>query len=274
MGNKIIATAVILGLLTAGSAFATDLGYPGTAAGSIAGANAQQQQGQGQSQGHAVTGSGNSNITDSANVTFKDSFNGADPIRYLPIPSNIPMPSGPQIFGSPDYADRGPHFMSMLVLVNALNSIDLTEVKANDRGDVELVGQLLNIVDEGEEVEDADIQFILNDKGDVTETVPGFKPIAVATLKAKDNDTMNSATLAVRLAEYAKEVKGSKIVLVSEGTSKKLSSWGAGIGFSYNMATVGSDPSDQGQVGAGGTGVSWGRAEYFSLPYLTAIVGN
>jgi len=281
LGKCVLAATMVVGLY--GVSFASAemaLGYPGgSTVNSAAASNQNQSQGQGQAQyqGHAVSQSGNSSVGNSGNTSFTDSFNGADPIRYLPIPTNVMVGTqgGPQIFGSPDYADRGPNFMSMKALVTAMNSIDLDEAIIEDDGDVEMVAQLINSLDADERAAtaDTDIEFFLNTKAKVTDTIPGLKVISVVTLKSDDEDTINSATLAVKLAQQARAVGGNKIVLVSEGTTKRLSSWGVGIGLSYNMASVGSDASDVGMVGAGGTGWSTGESEYFSLPYVTAVIG-
>ena len=246
-----------------------------------ASAISDQNQGQVQSQssaGGAVLNSGNSA------VSFSNSFNGSEPIRSLPIPQAAAYDTrgGPAYFGRPNYQSTGPNFMSMNNLVSVLNHMDLNEIEANDEGDIELVGQLLNALDDEEilEVDGASAEenkptFSLNSDADVMSTAGGnFRPIAVVTLKATDNNSMNSASLAVALASYAKEVRGNRIVLIQEGVVKKLSSFGVGIGLASNYATVGSDGNDVGSTGAGGTGWSWGEAQYFSLPYLTAVIGR
>lgn len=241
----------------------------------ISGANQQQIQQQG------VYGSGNSGISGSANVTFSDSFNGSDPIRYLPVPSHVSVNTtgGPAFLGSPNYADNGPHFITMHSLVTVLNMIDTKEAKIKDEGDIEIVPQMLNsLTDEEKEAigkanSYAKPKFFLNQKVDVTDTVPGFRIISAVTARADDNNTMNSATLAAKFRKHADEVGGTCIILLSEGTTKRLSSWGVGVGLSANYAQVDSKAKGAGGAGAGGTGWSWGEAEYFSLPYLTAVVG-
>ena len=238
-----------------------------------------QTQGQTQS---AAGGAGGSTVNSgNSAIGISNSFNGSDPIRSLPIPqaAQYDTRGGPAYFGRPNYQSTGPNFLSMSALVGVLNHMDLSEIEANDRGDIELVGQLLNELDDIDEL-DADLdegapQFMLNNDPDVMNTAGNnFKPIAVVTLKATDNNSMNSASLAVALAAYCKEVGGNRIVLVQEGVVKKLSSFGVGIGLATNYASVGSDGNDVGSTGAGGTGWSWGEAQYFSLPYLTAVIGR
>ena len=105
-------------------------------------------------------------------------------------------------------------------------------------------------------------------------TFPTFARCRFVTLRSKDSDTINSATLAVKLALYARSIGANKIVLLSEGTVKVISSWGVGIGFNSNFASVDSDLDGAGRAGSGGTGWSWGQAEFLSLPFLVAAVGR
>jgi hypothetical protein len=226
-----------------------------------------------------IYGSGNSGgLTNSGNsgVTFSDSFNGADPIRYLPVPNGVQVGTrgGPAYFGGPP-KDNGPHFMSLRTLVNAMNAIDLSEAKIDDESDIEFVSQVINTLsdEEKEGIKDEDVKFYLLETKDVTQQFKGFKTIAVTTMKADDNNTINSATLAVKLKKEAAIFGAKKIVLVSEGTIKRMSSWGVGIGFSQNYGFVNSDSNGSGGASAGGTGWSWGESEFFSLPYMTAILG-
>lgn len=185
------------------------------------------------------------------------------------------------MFARPE-PNTGPNFLSMNNLISVLNAIDLNTAEVNDEGDVEIVAQVLRELDDEQLLEvdaatDEDNQprFMLNSDPDVMSTAgAGFTPLAVVTLKADDNDTMNSATLAVKLAKYAKSVRANRIVLVQEGIVRRLQSTGYGIGFSGNYATVGSDGNDVGSTGASGTGWSRGTAEYFALPYLTAVIGR
>ncbi|RKZ07819.1 hypothetical protein DRQ25_10605 [Candidatus Fermentibacteria bacterium] len=227
-----------------------------------------------------IYGSGNSGgLTNSGNsgVTFKDSFNGADPIRYLPVPNNVSVSTrgGPAYFGGPP-KDNGPHFMSLRTLVNAMNAIDLSVAKIDDEVDIEFVSQVISSVsdEDKEKFKDEKPKFYLLEQKDVTKMFDGnFTTLVVTTMKADDNDTMNSATLAVKIMQEAEKYGAKKIVLVSEGTTKRMSSWGVGIGFSQNYGFVNSDSNGSGGASAGGTGWSWGESEFFSLPYMTAILG-
>lgn len=246
-------------------------------------ADAQQVQNQTQGQSTDLQNIGNSA------VSFNGSFNGSDPIRNLPIPQAAAYDTrgGPALFGRPNYNDGGPNFMSMNELVGVLNNIDLDTATIADEGDIEVVAQMLNALRDddatmgtaasspGQGGVDEKIKFMLNlNKADVMKDRVNFRPMAIVTLKANDNNTMNSATLAVKLAIFAKKIKANKIILVNEGVVKRLSSFGVGIGFASNYASVGSDGNDVGSTGAGGTGWSWGESEFFSLPYLTAVVGR
>lgn len=268
--------ALVLVLLLAGNVMA-DEGRGGNG-GVRAEGSAQQSQLQGQTQGQTqgIQGSGNSGVTNSGNsgVEFTNSFNGSEPIRYLPIPSNVMVNTegGPSYFGGPP-KDNGAHFMSMKTLVNALNAIDTSEAKIDDESDIEFVSQVINARHVDEIGMAGDIKFHLLERTDVMEQFENFKTIAVTTMKADDNDTINSATLAVKLKKEAEKYGATKIVLVTEGTSKRISSWGVGIGFSQNYGFTNSGQDGRGGASAGGTGWSWGESEFFSLPYLTAILG-
>ena len=80
--------------------------------------------------------------------------------------------------------------------------------------------------------------------------------------------------MAIAIGKEAKSLGATRVIFLTEGSSKELKSSGWGIGFSYNYASVGSKASDNGSVGSGGTGYSQGTAKYNNLIYLTAIVGN
>jgi hypothetical protein len=229
----------------------------------------------------SINGSGNSGSSGVANsgnsgVTFKDSFNGAQPIRYLPVPNGVMLSTegGPQYFGGPP-KDNGPHFMSMKTLVNALNFIDTADAKIDDESDIEFISQTINSLTDEEKaaLSEEKVKFFLLEKTDVTQQFENFTTIAITTMKADDNNTINSATLAVKMKKEAEKYGATKIVLVSEGTSKRMSSWGVGLGFSQNYGFVNSGNDGRGGASAGGTGWSWGESEFFSLPYLTAILG-
>lgn len=223
-----------------------------------------QTQGQGQAQGVNMSNFGNSG------VSFSNSFNGSQPIRYLPDPSAVMVTTrgGPSLFGRPDYEDKGPNFVDMQKVVHMLNMIDLEDAEIADDGDIEAVVQMINAADE-------ELTGEFKPEFSIINGVPfSGSVIAIVTLHADDNDTINSATLAVKLASIAKKLNGNKIGLLNQGTTKRLSSWGIGLGLSYNYAKVGSDPDDAGAVGAGGTGWSWGEGEYFSLPYLSAVIAK
>ena len=242
-----------------------------------------QLQGQGQSQGQAQSNMMSNTNAGNASATVTGSGNSAvyesPDIRELPVPSTINVGSegGPAMFSQPDKENYGPHFMSMDDLVGVLNAVDLSVADIADEGDVEMVAQTIAKLSDEEmqtfrsRKEKTPARFILKKTRGAGDKI---RPLAIVTLKADDNDTMNSATLAIKLAKYADSIGGTDITLIREGVSKRLKSWGVGIGLSYNMASVGSDHNDIGSAGAGGTGWSMGQGEFVSLPYMTAIVGR
>ena len=114
------------------------------------------------------------------------------------------------------------------------------------------------------------VTFEINDGNAVND---GFKPIAVLSIETEKPDKSNSASLALKIGKLAQEMKANTVVFLTEGSTKEVVSSGWGIGFSYNYATVNSDPNGNGSVGSGGFGYSQGRSSYNNLIYLTAIVG-
>ena len=238
-------------------------------------ADAEQAQGQAQNQTSNLTGVGNSP------VSFNNSFNsdGVEVPRDLPIPTaaGYTTTGGPAMFTRPDPEETGPNFMSMSHLVGVLNNVDLDEAEIKDEDDVKVVVQMINAVNDPEDrtrAAERIIDFKLNPAGGFMKAMTDFVPVAVITLKADDSETMNSATIAIKLAKIARSIHAPRIVLIKEGVIKRLTSSGWGIGLSFNYASVGSSMSDNGQVGAGGTGYSTGQASYLMLPYITAVVGR
>jgi len=245
-----------------------------------AGAEANQGQEQGQSQ---VSQGGHGG---SASNTFgiNNSFNGSAPIRYLPVPTAVPMENyQPAVLGNVDYTDKGPTFISMRQLVAAMNMVDL-DVEVEGDGSIRILSQMMAILPEKKKgPEDKSkkgkqpveskpvVKFEINDGNAVN---GGFKPIATLSVETKKPDKSNSASLAIAIGKKARELGAKRVIFLTEGSSKQLKSSGWGVGLSYNYATVGSKPSDSGSVGSGGTGYSQGTAGYRNLIYLTAIVGN
>jgi len=223
----------------------------------------------------AVSGGGKGgSVSNSGNAMFSNSFNGAKPIRYLPVPAALPIENyQPSIFGRADYADKGPNFISMRQLVYAMNYVDLTADVEGERS-IEVVTQMMVPLPDGHprkvEPSKAKVVFEIND-GDAVNS--GFKPIAVLTVRTKRPDKSNSASLAIQIGRLAQHMKATHVVFLTEGSSKEMQSSGWGIGFSYNYASVNSDPNGNGSVGSGGFGYSQGKAGYKDLIYLTAIVG-
>jgi len=269
-------------LLLTQQTFAANTTLPlpmGGSTSAMASANQEQGQVQGQVQSQNMANSGNSA------VVIDGSFNSADPIRYLPVPTSVTVDTkgGPSMFGRPNYQDYGPNFMSMQDALPLFNAANLEEAEPEDVDEINMVTQLLISESEADDIRNGEVETgadSLRPKvkfsllGKDRKYGDDFKAIAVVTLKADDGDTLNSLSLAVALANKARELGGTKIVFVREGVFKRLSSWGVGIGFASNYAEVSSGADGYGSTGTGGTGWSWGEAEYISLPYLTAVIGK
>ncbi len=261
---------------------------------SSAGAISDQTQGQTQFQ----SGGGATNVLSnvgSPTITFE----GSQVPRDLPIPApiQVDMGGGPANFSQPEN-NNGAQFMSMQNLVDALNVLDLDAVEVEGDGDIQMNVQELNRLsdeeiltamaeDYGTLVADAADgsavigegkwrpKFSLNRAGaSVMETGELVRPMAIVTLRSDDGEKVNSAMLAAKLAAFAKSIHANKIVFVSEGSVRELSSWGVGIGLNTVQSRVDSDPNGYGSVASGGTGWSWGKSRYLHLPFVTAIVGR
>lgn len=230
-----------------------------------------QQQGQGQDQLQAQDQTANSIVSDSGNsaVVFDNSFNGSAPVRYLPMPTavNANTAGGPDVFSQPEM-DKGANFTSMRALVQVLNSAQMMNSAETPKG-IKFKIQKLN-ADMPSLNENQPIDFsIISQANTYGES---FQPLAIMTLRSEKD--LTSVELAIAIAAKAREVGASRVVFVKEGVERTLSSWGLGIGLSYNYASVGSNLSDHGSAGAGGTGWSMGEGRYISKPYLTAVLGN
>lgn len=259
MKRLILTVVLLLSLVTTGAMAQQGVGQ----AQAISGQEQVQYQGQ-----TAVSGGGSVGNSGNSAIGIKDSFNGAAPIRYLPIPSAIPMENyQATIFGSPNYGDKGPNFISMRQLVAAMNMADLSS-------DVKTKNITMNVQVMGKAKSKVAIKKVLFKLNDGEAVNHGFVPIAVISCIMRKTDDLNSASLAMALGQKAKGMGAGKVVFLTEGSSVKLESGGWGIGLSYNMAKVGSDSNDMGSVGAGGTGYSRGWGKHKNLVYLTAILGN
>ena len=227
---------------------------------------AQQEQVQVQSTASGVYNSGNSG------VSFKDSFNGAEPIRYLPNASGITYTGmAPQMFSRPS-DDNGANFIranNMIGMIDAWSVDDLAD-EDFEVSDVEIdittVGKTPLTEDQIKDTKV--IHFAI--QGSETQLVwkENRKVIAMGGMQAGDK-AINSVELFMTLAVKAKQLGATAVVIMGEGVKINLKSFGWGVGFSYNMAKVDSDPSGTGSVGAGGTGFSGGTAGYTKMPYLT-----
>lgn len=232
-------------------------------------ATAQQQQGQHQGQTSISQGGAGGR----SSIGINNSFNGQAPIRYLPVPTAVPMENyQPAVLGNVDYSDKGPTFISMRQLVAAMNLVDLTVDVEGDKH-IRILAQMMGKpkTPKKKDAKPTKVKFEINDGKAVNH---GFVPIATLSVETKVPDKSNSASLAIAVGQEARKLGASRVIFLTEGSSKQLKSSGWGIGLSYNYATVGSKPSDSGSVGSGGTGYSQGKAGYRNLIYLTAIIGN
>ena len=234
-------------------------------------AHQAQGQGQGQSQSqnqaNILANSGNSA------VAFNNSFNGSKPIRYLPVASDVQyMGLSPQMFSRPQQ-DKGDEFISAKNLVSLMGAWKVSEISDEDFDEDDVTLDITTFTASDSSVEDISAD---GDSDTVTFSLQGTTKanalnsaptLAIGTIKSTSED-VNTPELFMVLAKKAKELGASNIVLIGEGVKVELASNGWGIGFSYNYAGVNSDGHGQGQVGAGGTGISGGKASYSKMPYL------
>jgi len=238
-------------------------------------ANSSADQAQGQAQ--ELTNSGNSA------VVFENSFNGSQPIRYLPVTSGVSYQGmSPQMFSRPQQ-DKGENFVSASNLISMMGAWNLNNLADADFNlkDVKIDITTVNLAS----TEKTSIKRLgTRDMSRVSFSIQGSdvakklrsaqsnrRVLALGTIKSDDDD-INSFELFYALAKKAKEIGGTNIILIGEGVKIELSSSGWGLGLSYNMATVNSDAYGSGQVGAGGTGISGGSASYSKMPYLSFAI--
>ena len=163
----------------------------------------------------------------------------------------------------------------MRQMVAAMNMVDLTvDVEGEKR--IRIIEQMMakpktpKKDKSGKPAKPPKVKFEINDGEAVNH---GFVPIATLSVATKTPDKSNSASLAIAIGKKAQALGCNTVIFLTEGSSKQIESSGWGIGLSYNYASVGSNASDNGSVGAGGTGYSQGKAGYKDLIYLTAVVG-
>ena len=236
-------------------------------------ADAFAMQGQNQYQGQGQTQTSNAVVSQSGNsaVVFSDSFNGAKPIRSLPIPTQVEISTrgGAAMFAAPS-RDQGPNFISVQDLVALLNVTDIGQVD-DDYEDVAVIVQRLQTAQPAALATDERVTFSVISK---EKTYPkGFTPLAIINLRT-DEDEVTSAQLIAALTKNARDLGGNQIIFIREGIKTELSSFGGGLGLSGVYASVGSDLSDNGSTGAGGTGISFAWAKYLKTPYLSAVIGS
>lgn len=266
MKKQLCIIMAALMVLFAGNAFAAK-----SYATSSSGSYAQQGQGQGQaqqqSQNQILKNSGNSA------VAFNNSFNGSKPIRYLPVASDVQyMGLAPQMFSRPQQ-DKGDEFIAAKSLVSIMGAWKVSDITDEDfdEDDVTIDITTINTADDSDATTDATedtdtVSFSLQGSSSAS-ALDSVPTLAIGTIKATDED-VNTPELFMILAKKANELGASHVVLLGEGVKVELASNGWGIGFSYNYAGVNSDGHGQGQVGAGGTGISGGKASYSKMPYL------
>ena len=198
------------------------------------------------------------------NQAITNSFNGAEPIRSIQISPNVPvtMRGGPAYFSGPPM-DTGPLFIPLSQLVPILNAVKL-DTSITEEDEIEATMEVLQYSKASNSTK---VEFqIVQNKADLA-----CNPLAIISIRADDN-VVNSASLAHKLADMARSVGGTKIVFIKEGVTKRLHSSGWGVGISNNISVVNTSPTGIGGVAASGTGYSQGEAEYYSLPYLVAVV--
>jgi hypothetical protein len=238
-------------------------------ASSVSGSYSNQQQGQGQGQSQTFSPT-MENVGNSA-VVFQDSFNGAKPIRYTPVASDIQYQGlSPQMFARPE-PDKGENFIAAKTLVELMGAWKISEINDEDIDESEIFVDMTMVgkAEANDQGDDNDVvTFALKGSPESKSIRSAHKTIALGTIKC-DEDDINSAELFMVLAKKAYAVGAHNVILLSEGIKIELESSGWGVGFSYNYASVNSDLYGQGSVGAGGTGISGGSASYKKMPYLT-----
>ena len=211
-----------------------------------------------------------SSINDTGNSSINNSFNDAKPIRYLPIPSNIQYQSlSPQMFARP-IPDKGSRFISSVKIIEMMGAWNLNEMSDDDFSESDVIIDATYVGKSDINPDDiTTVTFCIQGSDEeLFLKKSNTKTIAVGSVSTKSKD-VNTPELFYTLAKKAKSLGASNIIIMSEGIEVTLKSSGWGIGASYNYARVGSDGTDSGSVGAGGTGYSRGKAFYNKKPYLT-----
>jgi len=262
--KKILSIMIVCSMVMCGSvAFAKSSNN----AGSVSWADANQQQGQVQ----AITDSGNSTLANSGNsaVLFENSFNGSQPIRYLPLATDVNyVGMAPQMFSRPSQ-DKGENFIAARNLVSLMGAWNITDINDSDfdESDVELDITTVGISSGAGDVTDTVTFMIQGSDEEKALKSSSHKTLAIGSIKTDSKD-VNTVELFMVVAKKAKELGASNVILIGEGVKIELESSGWGIGLAYNYAGVNSEAYGTGQVGAGGTGYSQGSASYHKLPYL------
>ena len=203
------------------------------------------------------------------NQSIQNSFNGADPIRAMPIPTAPPvqMRGGPSYFSSPSM-DMGRQFIPAAQLVNILNAVDTRQEFIGDDED-EKINAYVTVVGKSEKVKECKkcVKFEIINK-DMTYAL--HSPLAVASVST-DEEEVTSASLAAKLCQIAHQVGASKVIVLREGIIAQLTSSGWGVGLSNSINVVNASPTGIGGFAASGTGYSTGKAYYIKLPYMSVV---
>ena len=192
----------------------------------------------------------------------------------LAVPPQMTYPGLPSYFGP---ATNQPNYMKAGLITMFKKSFSRAEVEALLSSNQSLLSGLKARVNvfTGEIPKD---ERMSDDVIDVRLNKPegNYAPVGYITIfGSKNRDSVDVFYAA--LEEAMNTLECEEVLVVGEGAMNILSTWGAGIGFSYTHAFLndGNNKGDaSGGSGTGGTGISWGEAGYRAKPWLQFILLN
>jgi len=208
--------------------------------------------------------------TSSVEQNYGDSYSRTG----MPVPPQMTYPYLPSYFGP---ATNQPNYMTSGIITMFKKTFNRSEIEAllsSNQGLSRMkarVNLFTGTIPKGERLADDSVIVRL------TKPEGNYAPVGYITIYSKSTERDSVDVFYTALEEAINTLECEEVLVVGEGAMNILTSWGAGIGFSYTQAFLkdGNSKGDaSGGSGTGGTGISWGEAGYRAKPWLQIILLN
>ena len=206
----------------------------------------------------------------SVQQNYGDSYSRAG----MPVPPQMTYPYLPSYFGP---ATNQPNYMTSGIITMFKKTFNRSEIEAllsSNQGLTRMksrVNVFTDTIPKDERL--ADDSLIVR----LAKPEGNYAPVGYITIYSKSTERDSVDVFYNALEQAINTLECEEVLVVGEGAMNVLTSWGAGIGFSYTQAFLkdGNNKGDaSGGSGTGGTGISWGEAGYRAKPWLQLILLN